>query len=125
MRECRLSHEACCTLQYDLNGSPYGNNQINAVLKDNRFPEPSLENDQRYVPYGQNNQADVAGVELTPPLRNDAELQSASNDGYAIESTAQPHRDANPAEDLPVDYNQIPADTNQRERYQTGAMTEC
>lgn len=114
MQDCKLSHEVCCTVQYNPNNSPYDN-----VVQDNQYPEPSLENDQRYVPYGENNQADVVGV-LTPPLINDAELQSASHEGYAIESANHPRGDAKPAEDLPIDYNHIPAGTNQQEQYQTG-----
>jgi len=100
-----------------LDNSPYDNNQINAVLKDNQYSEPTLQNDQKYISYGDNNQADVAGV-LTPPLQNNVVLQSAPKEGYVIESPNQ-HDDA---EDLPVDYNQIPAGTNQQEQYQTGMM---
>ncbi|XP_050466888.1 uncharacterized protein LOC126859535 [Cataglyphis hispanica] len=118
VQECKLSHEICCTVRYDLNNSPYDNDQINTVLKDNRYPEPSLENDQRYVPYGENNQADVA--ELKPELGSDAELQTAPNNGHAIESANQLRDDTKPTEEAPIDYNQIAADTNQKEQYQTG-----
>lgn len=118
MQECKLSHEICCTVRYDLNNSPYDNDQINTVLKDNRYPEPSLENDQRYVPYGENNQADVA--ELKPELESDVELQTAPNNGYAIESANQLRDDTKPTKEAPIDYNQIAADTNQKEQYQTG-----
>ena len=118
-QECKLSHEICCTVRYDLNNSPYDNDQINTVLKDNRYPEPSLENDQRYVPYGENNQADVA--ELKPASGNDVELQTAPNDKHAIESANQIRLgDIKSTEQAPTDYNQIPAGTNQQEQYQTG-----
>jgi len=103
-----------------LDNSPYNNNQINAVLKDSQYSEPTLQNDQKYISYGDNNQADVAGV-LIPPLKNNAVLQSAPNDGYVIKSPNQ-HDDA---EDLPVDYNQIPAGTNQQEQYQTGTVHQA
>ncbi|XP_077281018.1 inactive serine protease scarface [Temnothorax americanus] len=118
VQECKLSHEVCCTVRYDLDNLPYDNDQINTVLKDNQYPEPTLENDEKYVPYGENNQADV--TELKPPLGNDAELQSPSDNGYEIEPANQPRDDTKPAEELPIDYNQIPAGTNQREQYQTG-----
>lgn len=121
MQECKLSHEICCTVRYDLTNSPYDNDQINTVLKDNRYPEPTLENDQRYVPYGENNQADVA--ELKPELGSDAELQTAPNNGHAIESANHANQlrgDTKPTEEAPIDYNQIAADTNQQEQYQTG-----
>lgn len=124
MQECKVNHEVCCTIRYHLDNSAYDNDRINTVLKDNRFheyPEPSLENDQKYVPYGENNQADVA--ELKPPYGNDAELQSPSNDGFAIESANQPHSDVKTHEEVPIDYNQIPADTKQREQFQKG--TQC
>ncbi|EZA59838.1 uncharacterized protein LOC105274877 [Ooceraea biroi] len=123
VQECKLSHEVCCTVQYDFHNSPYENDQINAVLKNNQYLEPTLENDQRYVPYGQNNQADVASVDLTPPLRNDGELQSAANDGYVLEAANQPYSEARPAKDLPVDFNQIPDGTNQQEQYQSGSAS--
>jgi len=101
-------------VRYD--NSPYDNDQ-NTVLKDNQYPEPTLENDEKYVPYGENNQADV--TELKPPFRNNAELQSPSDNGYEIAN--QPRDDIRPAEEeVPIDYNQIPADTNQQEQYQTG-----
>ncbi|XP_011881510.1 PREDICTED: uncharacterized protein LOC105569558 isoform X2 [Vollenhovia emeryi] len=119
VQECKLSHEVCCTVRYDLDNSPY-DDQINTVLKDNQYPEPTLENDEKYFPYGENNQADV---ELRPPLRNDAELQSPSDNGYAIEPANQPRDDVRPAEEVPIDYNQIPSDTNQQERYQTGDVS--
>lgn len=103
-------------MRYD--NSPYDNDQINTVLKDNQYPEPTLENDEKYVPYGENNQADV--TELKLPLTNNAELQSPSDNGYEIEPANQPH-DIRPAEEeVPIDYNQIPAGTNQQEQYQTG-----
>ncbi|XP_072755992.1 uncharacterized protein Scaf isoform X2 [Anoplolepis gracilipes] len=118
VQECKLSHEICCTVRYDLNNAPYENDQINTVLKeDNQYPEPSLENDQIYVPYGENNQADVA--ELKPPLEN-AELQTAPNNGYAIGSPNQLHSDTKPTEEAPIDYNQIAAGTNPQEQFQTG-----
>ncbi|XP_029166368.1 inactive serine protease scarface isoform X2 [Nylanderia fulva] len=117
VQECKLSRETCCTVRYDLNSSPYGN-QINTVLKPpNQYPEPSLENDQRYVPYGENNQADVAELK---PAENNAELQTAQNDKHVIESTNPIHLSNTPTEEDPIDYNQIPADTNQQEQYQTG-----
>jgi len=115
VQECKLSHEVCCTVQYDLDNSPYDNDQINTVLKD-KYPEPTLENDEKYVPYGENNQADV--TELNPPLGNNAELQSPS-DGYEIEPVRS-HDNIRVAEEIPIDYNQIPAGTNQQEQYQTG-----
>ncbi|KAL0120597.1 hypothetical protein PUN28_008346 [Cardiocondyla obscurior] len=117
-QECKLNHEVCCTVQYDLDNSPYDNDHFNAVLKDNRYPEPTLENDEKYVPYGENNQADV--IELKPPLRNDAELQSPSNVGYELNPPNQLPNDIRQVEEVPIDYNQIPAGTNQQERYQTG-----
>lgn len=113
VQECKLSRETCCTVRYDLNNSPY-DNQINTV----QYPEPSLENDQRYVPYGDNNQADVA--ELKPASGNDAELQAAPNDKHAIESANQIRLSNRPTEEAPIDYNQIPAGTNQQDQYQTG-----
>lgn len=111
MQECKLSHEVCCTVRYD--NSPYDNDQINSVLgpKD-KYPEPTLENDERYVPYGENNQADVTNLNL--PLKTDGELQSASKSEYAIKSPSQS------AEEPPVDYNHIPADTNEQNQYQSG-----
>ncbi|XP_020289150.1 uncharacterized protein LOC109857355 [Pseudomyrmex gracilis] len=110
VQECRLSHEVCCTVRYD--NSPYDNNdQINSVLGP-KYPEPTLENDERYVPYGENNQEDVTS--LNPPLKTDGESQSASNGKYAIKSPNQS------AEEAPVDYNHIPADTNQQTQYQSG-----
>lgn len=117
VQECKLSHEACCTVQYD--NSPYGNDRINTMPKDHRYPEPTLENDEKYVPYGENNQADV--TELKPPLEDNAVLQSPSDNGYEIEAADQ-SRDTRPAEEVPIDYNQIPADTNRQEQYQTGAQ---
>lgn len=119
VQECKLSHEVCCTLQYDLDNSPYNNDQINTV-KGNRYPEPTLENDEKYVPYGENNQADV--TDLVPPLRNDADLQSPSDNGYQIAPANRPHDDIKLAEEVPIDYNQIPSDTNQQEQYQTGTQ---
>lgn len=119
VQECKLSHEACCTVQYD--NSPYGNDRINTMPKDHRYPEPTLENDEKYVPYGENNQADV--TELKPPLEDNAVLQSPSDNGYEIEAADQ-SRDTRPAEEVPIDYNQIPADTNRQEQYQTGDTSE-
>ncbi|XP_032686691.1 uncharacterized protein LOC116851432 isoform X2 [Odontomachus brunneus] len=121
VQECKLSHETCCIVRYDLNNSPY-DEQYNTVLKDDQYheyPEPSLENDQKYVPYGENNQADVS--ELSPPLENDAELQSGTNNGYAIDSAGQPHDNMQTPEDVPIDYNQVPAGTSPREQYQQGS----
>lgn len=91
------------------------------MLKDNQYPEPTLENDEQYFPYGENNQADV--TDLTPPLGNNAELQSPSDNGYEIEPANQPHDGIRPTEEVPIDYNQIPSDTNQQEQYQTGITT--
>lgn len=107
-------------MRYDFDNSPYDNDQINTVLKDNQYPEPTLENDEKYVPYGENNQADV--TELKPPLGNNAEPQIPSDDGYEIEPANQARDDIRPANrlEVPIDYNQIPADTNRQEQYQTG-----
>lgn len=123
VQECKLSHEVCCTVQYDLDNSPY--DQINTVPKDDRYPdnlqypEPTLENDEKYYPYGENNQADVTN--LKPPLENNAELQSPTDNGY--QTANRPHNDnVRPIE--PIDYNQIPADTNQQEQYQTGGTSD-
>ncbi|XP_018398523.1 PREDICTED: uncharacterized protein LOC108776415 [Cyphomyrmex costatus] len=116
VQECKLSHEACCTVQYNVH-NPYDNDPFNTV-KDNQYPEPTLENDEKYVPYGDNNQADV--TELKPPLENNIILQSPSNNGYNIESANQPHISIRPVNEIPIDYNHIPSDTNQREQYQTG-----
>lgn len=102
-----------------LNNSPYSNDQIfNTVLKDNQYPEPTLENDEKYVPYGENNQADV--TVLKPPLEYNAALQSPSSIGYEKEPVSRPHDDIRPTEEVPIDYNVIPSDTNQQEQYQTG-----
>lgn len=123
MRECKLGHEVCCTVRYDFDNSPY-ENQINTVLKDNQdnHPKPSLENDEKYVPYGENNQADVTELK-PPPLGNKGELQTPTDNGYEIEPANQSSRDdIRPADrlEVPIDYNQIPADTNRQEQYQTG-----
>ncbi|XP_012536008.1 uncharacterized protein LOC105836494 isoform X2 [Monomorium pharaonis] len=118
VQECKLSHEVCCTVRYDLDNSPY-NDQIN-VLRDNQYPEPTLENDEKYYPYGENNQADV--TVLRPPLENNV-VQSPSNSGYEIEPINRPN-DIKPVEEVPpIDYNQIPSDTNQREQYQTSGTS--
>lgn len=115
-------------MQYDLNNLSYENDQVNTVLKDNRFheyPEPSLENDQKYFPYGENNQADVV-AELIPPLRDDAELQSASKEGYVLEPANQPPSDTKIPEEgadyKPIADYQVPADTNQQEQFQQGTI---
>lgn len=118
MQECKLSHEACCTVRYDFNNSPYDNDQINTVVKDNQYPEPTLENDQRYVPYGENNQADVA--ELKPALESDVELQAAPNDEHAIESANQLRGDKKQTQEIPLDYNQIVVGTSQQKQYPAG-----
>lgn len=120
VQECKLSHETCCTVQYDLNNSPY-DEQFNTVLKDDQYqpyPEPSLENDQKYVPYGDNNQADVA--ELNPSLENDAELQSGTNDRYAIDSVAQPHDNVKDSKEVPIDYNHVSDGSSPQEQFQQG-----
>ena len=115
MQECKLSHEVCCTVQYNVY---YPFDPINAV-KDNQYPKPTLENDEKYVPFGDNNQADVTEL-LKPPLENNIVLQSPSNNEFDIESANQPHVNIRPAEEIPVDYNHIPSDTNQQEQYQIG-----
>lgn len=109
-------------MRYDLNNSPY-DEQYNTVLKDDQYheyPEPSLENDQKYVSYGEDNQADVS--ELNPPLENDAELQSGTNNGYAINSAGRPRDDVQTPKDVPIDYNQVPAGTSPQEQYQQGTF---
>lgn len=117
VQECKLSHETCCTVRYDFNNSPY-DDQINTVVKDNQYPEPTLENDQRYVPYGENNQADV--TELKTPLESETELQAAPNDEHAIGSANQLRDDKKTAQEIPLDYNQIAVGTSQQKQYQTG-----
>lgn len=57
---------------------------------------------------------------MKPELGSDAELQTAPNNGHAIESANQLRGDTKPTEETPIDYNQIAADTNQQEQYQTG-----
>ncbi|KAL6256026.1 hypothetical protein P5V15_013261 [Pogonomyrmex californicus] len=118
VQECKLSHEVCCTVRYDLDNLPY-NDRINTVLKDNQYPEPTLQNDEKYVPYGENNQADVT---VLPPLGPNTELQSPSGN-YVIKPVNQPHN-VRPVEEVPIDYNQIPSDTNQQEQYQTGGTSD-
>ncbi|XP_011138425.1 uncharacterized protein LOC105182588 isoform X2 [Harpegnathos saltator] len=125
VQECKLSHETCCIVRYNLNNSPYGNEQFNTVLKDDQYhqyPEPSLENDQKYVPYGEDNQADVA--ELNPPLGNDAELQSGTNDRYAIDSAGRPHDNVKAPEEVPIDYNQVPAGSSPQEQFRQGSAVD-
>lgn len=111
-------------MQYDLNNSPY-DEQYNTVLKDDpqyhKYPQPSLENDQKYIPYGENNQADV--TVLNPPLENNAELQSETNDGYAVESASRPHDNAKAPEDIP-NYNHVSAGTSPQEQYQQGTFSQ-
>ncbi|XP_067206831.1 uncharacterized protein [Linepithema humile] len=121
VQECKLSHEVCCTVRHEFDNSPYNNDQINTVLKNNQYPEPTLENDQKYVPYGENNQADV--IELRPPSRNYAKLQSVTNEAYPIKSVNLPRGDIQSTEEVPINYNQIPSDTNQQEQYQTGSVS--
>lgn len=87
-------------------------------MKDNQYPEPTLENDQRYVPYGENNQADV--TELKTPLESETELQAAPNDEHAIGSANQLRDDKKTAQEIPLDYNQIAVGTSQQKQYQTG-----
>jgi len=117
VQECKLSDEICCTVRHDFDNSPYDNDQSNTVLKNNQYPEPILENDQKFVSYGENNQADV--TELRPPSRNYAKLQSATNEAYPMKSANSLRDDIQTTEEMPIDYNQIPSDTNQQEQYQT------
>lgn len=88
----------------------------NTVLKDNRYLAPNLEFDQKYV--GDNNQPDVSV--LKPPLGNDDELQSGTNDRYAIKSATPASANTEINEPQPYYYNQIPSDTNQQEQFQPG-----
>ncbi|XP_014485658.1 PREDICTED: uncharacterized protein LOC106750091 [Dinoponera quadriceps] len=125
VQECKLSSETCCTVRYDVNNSPY-DEQYNTVLKDDRYnhqyPEPSLENDQKYVQYGEDNQADA--VQVNPPLGgNEAELQSGTNDGYAIDSVGQPHDNVKAPEEVPLDYNQV-SGSSPREQFQEGSVID-
>lgn len=116
MQECKLSHETCCTV-HDFNNSPY-NDQINTVVKDYQYPEPTLENDQRYVPYGENNQADV--TELKAELESDTELQASPNNEHTIGSANQLRDDKKSNQEIPLDYNQAAVGTSQQKQYATG-----
>ncbi|KYN36833.1 Serine proteinase stubble [Trachymyrmex septentrionalis] len=115
VQECKPSHEVCCTVQYNVY-YPFDIDPINAV-KGNQYPKPTLENDEKYVPFGDNNQADVTEL-LKPPLENNIVLQSPSDNRFDVETANQPHVNIRPAEEIPIDYNHIPSDTNQQEQYQ-------
>lgn len=113
-------------MRYELNNLSYDNDRINTVSKDNQFhkyPEPTLENDQKYVQYGENNQADVA--EISSPLESDAELQSQPHEGYTLKVPDNPLIDTKTsegAENKPVPDYLAPAETKQ-EQFDDGILS--
>lgn len=107
-------------MRQDFNNSPYNNDQINTILKDYRYPQPILKRNQKYVSFGENNETDVTA--LKPLLRNDAELQSATNTAYQIKNFNLSLDDTQSTKEVLIDYNQIPSGTNKQEQYPTSML---